>query len=417
MTIGCSSRSSFLVLCVALAPACSSSKKSSPDAPPVITPADASITNPLDSAALDASGEAQGEVGLTSLLTVSPTSIDLGSLPPAVPSPRQIIQVTATTDISDLNVILNGGELALENTSTCGETLAAGASCRVVVVFRSSTLGAKSDSVNIEAGGHTTIVPVTATVQGGDSPLTLWPQTPRGFAAAVGQSSWPTTFYVPNAGETALGPVTFEITGADAGEFSATAEGCDLIAPGAFCAIAVVFTPRVANGSTRTATLVATGPGPDRPSDSVGLTGTIHAFDSLWLTSPTSDLGLVAVGATGPSVTFTLLNSGDVAAGPFTVTLSSPEFVLTDDSCSLAAIPVGGTCTIEVALRPTSDGEKSAVLMVGVPSGSPAVKTLTGKGLAPSLDGGALDSGVLDAGAPAVLDTAELDSAELDVAI
>ena len=108
---------------------------------------------------------------------------------------------------------------------------------------------------------------------------------------------------------------------------------------------------------------------------------------TLTITPVTSDLGSVAVGETGPSVTFTLTSSEDVAQGPLTVTLSSAELVITDDTCSTSVLPSGGTCTINIALRPTSAGGKSATLTVTSPAGAPAVKTLTGTGTV-SLDGG-----------------------------
>jgi hypothetical protein len=121
---------------------------------------------------------------------------------------------------------------------------------------------------------------------------------------------------------------------------------------------------------------------------------------ALVLTPLTADLGSVAIGTTGPSVTFTLhysrYRSGDVAMGPFAITLSSAEFVITDDTCSTSVIPDGGTCTISIALRPISVGAKSATLIVAPLSGNLLGKTLTGTGISIS-DGGLvepMDSGI-----------------------
>jgi hypothetical protein len=396
-----SSRLSITVLFLALAVvACSSSStKSSPDAQPDVNSAtDASIVDPLDSAGLDASGESQGEASQASQLTVSPTSIDVGIILPAVPSTRRAITVTATSDLSDLNVFLLGDGLTLDSTSTCGKTLAANTSCIVAITFLSPTLGAKSASVAIVAGGQSTVVPVTAKVLAATH-LTI-DHTAQAFPSCLGQPMGPYLFQVTNAGDTDVGPVTVKITPADATDFTATATGCDLIAPGSACTISVVFTASTVG--TKTASLVVTGPAPDFWTASVLLVGGGSMPNPFSLTPGTYDLGSVAVGTTGPSVTYTLLYSGTACSGaadiigPFTVTLSSTEFVITDDTCSTSVVPTGGTCTLSVALRPTSTGGKDALLSLTSTSQNPPVIVLTGIGIS-EIDAGLvepMDSGL-----------------------
>jgi hypothetical protein len=397
----CPSRSSLAALFLTLAAAaCSSSaKKSNPDAQPYVNPTtDANIVNPPDTAGLDASSEFQEEAGQASRLTVSPAGIDLGGIQPGTQAPRQTITVTAVSDLSDLTVRLLGDELTLAGTSTCGKSLSAGTSCFVVITFQTTTTGAKSDSVIIVAGGQSTVVPVTAKVQIGGR-LVISPASPQPFVSAVGQSSAPITFEVANAGDTEVGPVTAKIAGTNAADFTATAMGCNLLAPGATCTIAVVFTQKAATATSETATLVVTGPAPDFLTASVTLSGACFGRcgpgPALILTPASGDLGSIAVATTGPAVTFTLTNSGSTANGPFTVALSNSEFVITDETCSTSLLPSGGACTISVSLKPTSAGDKTATLTVTSPSGTPAVKTLTGTATM-SLDGGL--GGPVDAG-------------------
>ena len=269
------SRSSLAVLFLSLAAAaCSSSaKKSNADALPNVNPTiDTSIVIPPDSAGLDAGSEFQGEAGQAGRLTVSPASIDLGGIQPGTQSPRQTITVTSTGGISDLAVLLLGDELTLDRTSTCGKSLAAGTSCFVVITFLSTTTGAKSDNVVIVADGQSTSVPVTAKVSVGGR-MVVSPSSPQGFVSSIGHSSAPITFEVANAGDTEVGPVIVKITGTDAAYFAATPTGCDLIAPGASCTIAVVFTMKAASATYETATLVVTGPPPDFLTASVALFG------------------------------------------------------------------------------------------------------------------------------------------------
>ena len=381
MTITYLSRSSLTVLLSALAAAAcsSSSTHNRPDAQPDVNAAtDATLAIPLDSAGLDASSESQGEAGQASQLTVSPASIDLDIVLPAVESPRQAITVTATSDLSDLAVFLLGDDLTLDGTSTCGKALAAGNACVVAITFLSPTVGAKSDSIVIVAGGQSVVVPVTAKVQAA-SRLVISPTSPWFPIGAT------MTFSVANASDTGVGPVIFTITGPNAADFTATATGCDFIAPVSTCAISVLFAPTV-DFCNETASLVVTGPAPDFWTASVLLVGGfVSTPNPLLLTSSTSDLGSVAVGMTGPYSMFTLSYSPTcprrLAIGPLAVTLSSAEFVITDDTCSTSVIPAGGTCAVSVGLRPTSAGGKSTILFVSAPSGENYAMELTGTGM------------------------------------
>jgi hypothetical protein len=94
------------------------------------------------------------------------------------------------------------------------------------------------------------------------------------------------------------------------------------------------------------------------------------------------DLGAVLVGATGPSMAFRLTNDGSQSTGTLTASVSSPEFVITSDTCSGILLAPGMSCTVAVALRPTSVGAKSATLTI-TDGGSWVLKTLTGTGITP----------------------------------
>jgi hypothetical protein len=94
------------------------------------------------------------------------------------------------------------------------------------------------------------------------------------------------------------------------------------------------------------------------------------------------DLGAVLVGATGPSMAFRLTNDGSQSTGTLTASVSWPEFVITGDTCSGILLAPGMSCTVAVALRPTSVGAKSATLTI-TDGGLWVGKTLTGTGITP----------------------------------
>jgi hypothetical protein len=96
------------------------------------------------------------------------------------------------------------------------------------------------------------------------------------------------------------------------------------------------------------------------------------------------DLGSAPLGTTGPAKGFTVTNPGAAASGPLTVVLSGPEFVITNDTCTNASLPPGGSCAISVALQPKTAGAKGASLAVSGSSGNRFVVFLTGQGLAPA---------------------------------
>lgn len=410
MTIPYLLRSPLSVFFLGLAAAaCSSSPRSAPDAPPDPNPAtDASIVTSSDGAGLDASREAQGEAGQGGRVTVSPASIDLGMIRHDVRSSPQIITVAATGDVSDLTVLLVGEDLAIDGGDTCGRTLAAGTSCVVAFTFLSSTRGAKSDRVTIVADGESTVVPVTAQVQAGPK-LAVTPAT-ASFLAAPGESSSPVTFKVGNIGDMEVGPLTVEITGDD---FAAIPTGCELLVPMGTCTIPVVFTPKGGARACETATLVVTGPAPDLSTAVAPLVGNCSSGGpSLRLTSPTPDLGSVVVGTTGPSVTVTVTSSSAAPQGFLTVTSSSAEFVITNDTCGATVLSLGGACTIDVALRPSSAGSKSTLLTVTGPSGSASMMFI-GTGLDSSTDASIVtppDDAGLDRGNVNAIDSPGLDA-------
>jgi hypothetical protein len=237
--------------------------------------------------------------------------------------------------------------------------------------------------------------------------LTISPSAQH-FAAMIGQPSSPLAFTVTNAGNAPVGPLVAQITGPDADSFIIKATTCLELAPQGECLVSVVFAPQTCLATFATATLVVSGPAPDSATVTANLVGGGTSLNPLMLLPLQGDLGSVGVGDIGPAVTFTLTYDGNRcapgAAGPFTVAVSSPEFLITDDRCGAAVLEADASCLIRVALRPTSAGAKSATLTVSTTSGAGIGKTLTGTGIltdasiADAPDGG-VDAAVVDAGA------------------
>jgi hypothetical protein len=147
-------------------------------------------------------------------------------------------------------------------------------------------------------------------------------QTSAAFVAMANAPSSPVTIAVANAGDVPTGTLTVAMTGANRADFKLTTSGCTLLAPLATCAVSVVFTPSTTTAGTETATLTVTDSGPGASTVSAILTGTVYSSPMLTITSAQSDLGSVAVGATGAATVFTISNTCDLASGAHTVSAS-----------------------------------------------------------------------------------------------
>ncbi len=212
-------------------------------------------------------------------------------------------------------------------------------------------------------------------------------RTAESFASvAVGSASAPVVFQLRNDGTLATGVVIASLTGADAASFQITTDGCAgvTLAPSESCDVSVAFVP-VSPGA-KAATLTASAD----PGGSVMATldGTGLSLGSLALSTTTSTLGDVLVGATGTTTsTFTVSNAGGTATGALAVQSAGAnpaDFVVSADGCSGQTLAPAGSCTFMVALRPLSRGPKSAAFQVSAGPGGTVSGIVSGVGLAPA---------------------------------
>lgn len=95
------------------------------------------------------------------------------------------------------------------------------------------------------------------------------------------------------------------------------------------------------------------------------------------------DFGIVAAGGESAPATVTVSNAA-TAPVPLrvgTLGVSSGAFAITDDACSRASVPAGGSCTADVVFAPSAGGASAGALSVptNAPGGSLGV-ALTGEG-------------------------------------
>jgi photosystem II stability/assembly factor-like uncharacterized protein len=311
-------------------------------------------------------------------VTLTPTSLNFGTVATGVTSPIKTVTLKnsgkATLTITAITITgTNSGDFP--ETSTCGSSLAAGATCLIKVQFKPSATGARSASVSItdNAAGSPQQVPLSGT----GTTAKLAP-TPLGFGTlAVGLTSAVKKVTLTNIGTTTLTISSIAVTGAEAADFPEPATTCgSSLAAASSCTVSLTFKPTTTGA--RSANLTVTDNASGSPQQ-VPLSGTGTTAE---LTPTSLSFGSVKVGTTSAAKTVTLKNVGTTAITISGITIAGTEagdFGETNGcGSSLAA---SASCTIIVTFKPTTTGNRSAMLKVtDSAAGSPQQVALSGTG-------------------------------------
>ncbi|MCX4745326.1 choice-of-anchor D domain-containing protein [Kitasatospora sp. NBC_01287] len=198
-------------------------------------------------------------------VTASPSALGFGSVATGAHSTAQSVTVNNPTgSAATVSSIAASGDFT--QNSTCGNSIAAGASCTVAVTFSPTATGTRTGTLTVTAGGTTSTVSLSGT---GIAPGPVLNATPAALsfaATVVGASTAAQSVTVTNSGTSAasLSSVT------TSGDFSQSS-GCGNSVPvGGSCTVAVTFTPTA--GGARTGTLTISGNANNSPT-TVALSG------------------------------------------------------------------------------------------------------------------------------------------------
>ncbi len=297
----------------------------------------------------------------TSAPTVSlaPNSLTFSSQTAGTTSASQLITLSNTgngvLDIDSITITgTNAGEFS--QTNSCGNSLAATASCTINVTFAPTAPGTAIASVSIadNAAGN----PQTVSLSGlgvaptGAPVVSLAPMSLTFNTLAVGSTSPSQQITLSNTGNAALDIGSIGITGTNTGEFSQTNNCGESLAATASCTINVTFAPTDVGTATASVSIsdrVAGSP------QTVSLTGTGAPFSlTTTCTSLTVVPGqtaiytvdLVAAGESTPSVSLSC--SGAPALATCTV---SPTSMTLNGSASVQAQVTATTTQATGSLR------------------------------------------------------------------
>jgi PKD repeat protein len=293
----------------------------------------------------------------------------------------------SNTGTTAMNISAIAASPGFSQTNTCGATLASGASCMVSVTFNPTQPGVGTGTLSAadDASGSPQTVSLTGT---GIAPSAALAPASLTFASLLIGSSSP----AQSALLTNTGTSTLNISGiAAAGDFSETSSCGSTLAPGASCAISVIFTPTqsgtrtgavsVMDDATGSPQMIALSGVGGAPSAAVSLTPSSLTFAGELVGSPSSAQA-IKLANTGTAV---LHISAISAAGDFSET----------NTCG-STLSAGASCTINMTFKPTQGGTRNGTVTVVESLGNSQI-ALSGTGMDFSLTT-APNAGTLTAG-------------------
>jgi hypothetical protein len=315
--------------------------------------------------------------GVSASVTASPTSLSFGNVAVGDTSASQTVTLTnGQTGSLTINsvVVTAGSPYVVGASSTClNPTVAAGASCTVVLTFNPATTGA-APAASLTITDTANSSPQTVTLSGtGVPPVTISPTSLSFGNVAVGTTSASQSVTITNNQIAGLTMGTFIPTGS----FYISSSTCpSLLATGSSCTLGVYFKP-TALGATSGDQLPIFDSAPGSPQIvTLSGTGTAPGIVSL---NPTS-LAFGTVEITNTVVqNVTLTNNQSVPLNIASITGFPAGFSLNFATTTCVAgnpVAAGGSCAIAVSVTPTAAGPLGGTVTVN-DDATPATQTFT----------------------------------------
>ena len=320
-------------------------------------------------------------------IMLSPSSISFPSTTVGQTSAAQTVTITNTgTATATVGSSLVSGSTSFSQTATtCGSSLAAGASCTVSIVFTPAAAGSVSFVVSVLDNASNS--PQTLTLSGtGVAVVTPVPvATLSGTAIAFNPATVGTVTAAPgisltNTGTGALTISSVVMGGVNLDQFTQTNNCGTSLAVGASCTLTISFAPTQAGSFTAVVTITDNAANsPQTISLSGASNGAIATLSPASVTFAATTLGSAA-----GVQTVTLTNTGGATltgiAGSITGGATATAFSIASTTCG-TTLAVSASCTYSVNFTPTIVGTFVAYLSVADNApGSPQTVTLNGTG-------------------------------------
>jgi hypothetical protein len=316
--------------------------------------------------------------------TVSPTSLTWNTVAVGNAGGQKVVTLTnsgrSAISISGIGFTgTDAGDFAAFST-TCGSSLAASASCTANILFKPTTAGTRTATLNFNdsAGNSPQQVSLTGLGRSASGVVSGTPASLSFSSTNVGSTSGSQSITVTNSTANAVTLSAAALSGTDAGDFAVSSTTCgSTLGASASCTDAIVFKPEASGALS--ATWEITSSSSSTPL-TVALSGTgitASGGGNVTLSPSSYNFPTQGAGTVSAPVAFTLTNgqSGDLTISG--ISISNTEFTQTNNcGTSLAA---EANCTISVKFAPQTASAQSATLSVNDnASGSPQTAGLTG---------------------------------------
>ena len=320
--------------------------------------------------------------------TLTPTTLTFAGTTVGSTTAAQIVTLKNTSAATTLTITSGGititgtGATSYIKTTTCGTTLAAGASCTVSVSFKPATTGSLPATLSV--ADNATGSPQKVTLSGTGTvastlSITLSPTALTFPNTVSGTTSAAQLVTVKNTGTLSVTLNSITIAGTNPTSFLQLHSCGATLAAGASCGVFVSFKPASAAALKATLSVADTAKGSPQ---TVALSGTGTAADSVTVSPASLTFASTARGTTSQAQAVTLTNTGTSPLNVTSISLTGldPSSFIELNTCGPTLAPAAN-CVIYVAFDPAATGTLTASLSIG-DSGkaSPQKVSLTGTG-------------------------------------
>jgi len=326
-----------------------------------------------------------GAPSSTVAVSLSPTSLTFPSTDINAKSASQSVTLkntgTSTLTFTSSPTVSGTGSSAFKGSTSCGASLAAGASCTVAFTFNPTAAGTFAATLSFYDNGPASPQTVALSGTGAGTPAISFSPTSLTFSSTnIGSASAAKTVTMKNTGTGPQPISSVSFTGTGAASYAQTNTCGSSLAASAYCTFSISFDPTAAGTATASLSIPASAAS---SAQTVALTGTGVGVPAVSLSPSSLTFPATNDGSSSAAQTITLKNTG---TGALTLTSiitggSSPSSFTQTNSCgNLAA---GGSCTVSVTFKPIAAGTLTASLgFADNATGSPQTVALTGTGVA-----------------------------------
>ena len=343
----------------------------------------------------DANNSASAQIPIAySSYSLTPKKVYFDTQAVGTKSSEEIITFSNTGNVplasNGFNFIGESTEFSIDS-SNCsyvpGLWLGPGEACTIKVSFFPESIGDKSLKILVGVDNANSVDLYGTGVTPSISLMTLNPASLDFGNVFEGSNSLDQYIALTNIGTAPLNIASINLVGTDKTNFKLyNSSTCPLaggtVAVGNSCVIDVSFAPYMTGNGSKMAVLQIISDAVDSPHSVILKGVSVMITHSLAINPATKDFGGVKVGLASTKQVFTITNTSNVGifyvGTPISISGTNPtSFTISGDTCSLAMLSVGASCTVEVTFSPKAAGDLSATMEVAGYYSIP----LTGRGL------------------------------------